>query len=197
MIIIWLPFIPVVALLLFAIFYNKKVGREIIWKANLRKNIFSLILIIIILGGGVYYILDPNEMGRSVSTTSYRYLYTGGRMIGFVLTTIAYTLFYFLFLNSANLRIVKVIEGKDREPNLQWTGYKVIFVLLCATAILSGAYGFILHSSWGLFESVYIYDTFMWWAELGWCILGVIGLFSYFKYIRFWDGEEDNSDQYF
>ena len=147
MIIIWLPFIPVVALLLFAIFYNKKVGREIIWKANLRKNIFSLILIIIILGSGVYYILDPNEMGRSVSTTSYHYLYTGGRMIGFVLTTIAYTLFYFLFLNSANLRIVKVIEGRYQEPNLQWTGYKVIFLLMCITAILSGAYGRACHGS--------------------------------------------------
>lgn len=195
MIIIWLPFIPVVALLLFAIFYNKKVGREIIWKDNLRKNIFSLILIIIIFGGGVYYILDPNEIGRSVSTTSYNYLYTSGRMIGFVLTTTAYTFFYFLFLNSANLRIVKVREGRYQEPNLQWTGYKVIFLLMCITAILSGAYGFISHSSWGLFESVYIYDIFMWWAELGWCILGVIGLFSYFKYIRFWDGEKDNSDQ--
>lgn len=193
MINIFLPILPVAALFLFAISHNKKVGREIIWKGNLRKNIFSLILIIIIFGGGVYYILDPNEMGRSVSTTSYQYLYTGGRMIGFALITIAYTLFHFLFLNSGNLRTKKVMEGRYQEKNIQWIGYKIIFILICVTAIISGTYGFVLRSCWGLFQSRYIYDTFMWWAELGWCIAGIIGLFCYFKYMRFWDGEEDSN----
>ncbi len=188
---IWLPFIPVVALFIFAIFYNKKVGREIIWKGSIRKNIFSLILIVILFGGGIHYTLDPNEMGRSITTTSYSFLYTGGRIIGFVLITIAYTLFHFLFLNSANLRAIEIEEEKQQELDLQWIGYKVIFVLMCITAIVSGAYGFFTRNCLGLFQSRYIQDTFMWWAELGWCIAGIIGLFAYFRYIRFWDGEED------
>lgn len=63
---------------------------------------------------------------------------------------------------------------------------------MCFTVTLSGAYGFILRSCWGLFESRYIQNTFMWWAELGWCIAGIVGLFAYFKYIRFWNSEEES-----
>ena len=187
------PILSVATFVLFAVLHNRKMGREIIWKDNLKRNIFSLLLIVIIFGGSVYYTLDPNEMGRSVTTTSYSYLYTGGRIIGFGLMTIAYTLFHFLFLNSANLRTIKVLKKVKLEPDLLWIGYKVIFVLMCITAMLSGAYSFLTRNCWGLFESRYIQDTFMWWAELGWCIAGIIGLFCYFRYIRYWDGKEEET----
>ena len=187
---IWLPFVLVVAFYCFAAFYNKQIGREVIWKGNVRKNVFSIILIVILFSGGIEYILDPNAMGRSITTTSYSYLYTGGRIIGFGVIVIAYTLFCFLFLNPTNLRTIRTQDKAKPKPDLQWVGYKIIFVLMCVTATLSGAYGFILRSCWGLFESRYIQDTFMWWAELGWCIAGTVGLLAYFKYIRFWNGEE-------
>ncbi|OXL22843.1 hypothetical protein [Psychrobacter sp. DAB_AL32B] len=194
MIIIWLPLLLGISLYLIAHFYNKRQGRQIFWKGNVKKNILALFFITFAFGGGVYYILDPNEMGRSVTTTSYSYLYTGGRIIGFGLITIAYTLFHFLFLNSANLRTIKVQKKVKLESDLLWIGYKTIFVLASITAIASGTYGFLTHNCLGLFENRYISDTFMWWAELGWCIFGVIGLFCYFRYIRYWDGEEGNSD---
>lgn len=194
MIIIWLALLLGISLYLIAHFYNKRQGRQIFWKGNVKSNILALFFITFAFGGGIFYILDPNEMGRSVTTTSYSYLYTGGRMIGYVLITLTITLYNAVFFDSVRLKIVEVLEHQE-EADLLWIGYKIIFVLASITAILSGAYGFILHSTWGLFESVYIYDTFMWWAELGWCILGVIGLFCYFRYIRYWDGKEDNSDQ--
>ena len=139
--------------------------------------------------GGIAHILDPNSYARGIGSGNFSYLYTTARIMGWWVLTLMYTGIHHRFIKKENLICCEKSELED-ELDLQWIGYKIIFVLMCITAILSGGYSFLTRNCWGLFEIRYIQDTFMWWAELGWCILGVIGLFCYFKYIRYWDGKE-------
>lgn len=185
----YLPFIPIILLYLFTYHYNKKNHRKIILKGKLSSYLLFFITSTIGFWGGMAYILDPNEMGRSITTTSYSYLYTTGRVLGFWIIACSYTLFYSCFLKPDGLFIhTQNTTSKNhkvkKRSDLLWVGYKVIFLLMSITASFSGGYGFLTRTCWGLEKTIYISDTFQWWIELGWCIAGFLGIWVYFRFIK-------------
>ena len=186
----YLPFIPIIFLYLFTFIYNKKKGRQLVLKDKLIANIFLFIWVIAGLWGGIAYVLDPNVMGKAISTNSYLYLYTTGRALGFLVITLTYTLFYHWLLkpNSSFIGQHKIIASEEND--FLWIGYKVIFLTMAIITGLSGGYGFLTRTCWGLEQIKYISDTFMWWAELGWGVAGLVGIWAYFTYIRYWNGED-------
>lgn len=162
----------------YSYFKNESTHRNMSSYSSNDNQVYQLFILLFLLPMGIVFIIDPNTFtgGRGSS----QQLNTFGRQFGWLLIFICY--------GAKGKVLIKDIYVRKKA-------FKALILLTCISAFLSGGYGFLTHTSWGLFESRYINDSFMWWAELGWCILGVIGLFSYFKYIRFWDGEEDNSDQ--
>lgn len=189
---IWLPLTPIIIFYLFISLYNRKRKHRTIWKGRVFDNFIIIFILSLGFFAGIAHILDPNSYARGIGSGNFSYLYTTARIMGWWVLALMYTGIHHRFMKKENLICCEKSKLED-ELDLQWTGYKVIFVLMCFTAILSGGYGFLTRTCWGLFESRYIQDSFMWWAELGWCIAGIIGLFCYFKYIRYWDGKEEET----
>ena len=134
-------------------------------------RVYQLFILLFLLPMGMVFIIDPNTF--TVGRGSSQYLNTLGRQFGWLLVFIGYSTKAKYFIKDAYNR-KKV--------------FRYLVILACMTAMLSGGYSFITRNCWGVFESRYIQDSFMWWAELGWCIAGIVGLFAYFRYIRHWDG---------
>ena len=185
----YLPLIPIIALYLFTFFHNKKKGRQLILKDKLLINTMLFLWVTAGLWGGIAYILDPNEMGRSIVTTSYSYLYTTGRVLGFWVIALTYTLFFHWLLKPNSSFIYSKNAVLNEESDVLWIGYKIMFLAMSVVVGLSGGYGFLTRTCWGLERIRYINDTFMWWVELFWCIAGLVGIWTYFRYIRYWNGK--------
>lgn len=175
-----LPLLPLCVIFLFVFLYNKKHHRSIIWEGKITSKFKYLLGILLLVWAGSSLIIDPNFYMDSNRGNS---LFTSGRQFGVALLFFGYMLADESFLDNKNI--------KNRSHIKDFVCFrkaaKFFYVMFCITAILSGAYGFLTRTCWGLFETQYISDTFLWLAELGWCIVGMIGIWAYFKYIRYWN----------
>ena len=183
---IWLPLLPAAVLYLFVFLYNVKHKRQPIWRGRVAHKIGIGFIMSLIVWTGSSLVIDPNTYAKGIGG-NFSYLYTTARQLAWILIAIGYSVIYDEFLSDDNM------QPNHHQHRTQFLSQilKLLYIFAVLSAILSGGYGFLTRTCWGVFESRYIQDTFMWWAELGWCIAGIVGLFAYFKYIRYWDGREE------
>lgn len=185
---IWLPLIPAAVIYLFVFFYNLKDKRQPIWRGRVGNKIGMGFIMLLIIWTSSSLIIDPNSYAKGIGGNS-SYLYTTGRQLAWILMAIGYSGVHAEFLSQDNMK-----QGSNEQNTASLSqALKLIYIFAAISALLSGGYGFLTRTCWGVFESRYIQDPFMWWAELGWCIAGIIGLFAYFKYIRYWGGKEQEN----
>jgi len=191
---LWLPIVPVVTLYLAIYLYNQNKGRRLVWRNEVGNNLLFILALGFMLASAIAFILDPNYYSDNSSPNSFGQLYTTTRMIAWWGVAFSYTGIYFAFIAPKRLQLPDN-DQFEHEPNLLWIGLKTVFLLACLTAIPSGLHGFFYRSSWGLFQSQYISDDFLWWCEMGWTVLASIGLIFYFTQIRHWNGQENITEK--
>lgn len=151
----------------------------------LTKKIFLFFLITLMTITCIAFLIDPNTYAQGKGN-NFHFLYTTYRFISGCGLIFCFTTLHKLITQINIENNVESNASAEKHIDILWLLYRRIFIIISFIIALSGAYGFLTRTCWGLFRTQYISDTFMWWAELGWCIVGCIGIWAYFKYVRHW-----------
>ena len=174
----WIPFFLTLTVCISTFLFKKVKGHNIHWNENTDDKITVIVVGIIVFWAGLFIFLDPNNLQGTASGVGN--LYTSGRQMGIILMGMS--------VGATYKTLYTITHEQKQKEGLIFE--KLVYMMFMLSASISGAFGFLTRTCWGLFEIKYISDTFMWWVELFWCIAGLVGIWTYFKYIRYWNGKD-------
>lgn len=172
---IWVPVYLTIIIYITAMLIMKLKGYKIHWSEETEDKITMLVVGMIFFYGGANLFANPNDLQGT--TSSVGHLYTFGRQLGIIMMAMV------ALVSFAKLYNIPY----EKNKKLDCFFIKFFYMLFMLSALISGAYGFLTRTSWGLLGITYISDFFSWLLELFFCIVGFIGIWAYFKYIRNWN----------